>query len=283
MEVDSMLTGRRGVSLPFTDFSDPIMPDVPETNGLMASLTDHAKESGWKYLEMRTRQPLPDEFTPSSLYFGHDLDLTQAEGAIFSRFRESTQRNIRKAEKEGVSVTMQRSIDAVREFYRIHCMRRKEHGLPPQPFIWFSKFFDHIIAKGLGVVALARYQEKVIAGAVYVHFMDQAVYKYGASDSRYQHLRANNLVMWEAIRWCRENGLKRFSFGRTESDNKGLLQFKEGWGARESVIYYYRYDIRQNTFIKHDHPVTGPHNRIFRNLPMPLLKIAGKVLYRHMG
>ncbi len=283
MEVDSLLTGRRGVSLPFTDYCDPIIPENSEIDGLMASLIGYGKKAGWKYIEMRTRRQLPAKFTPSSIFFGHTLDLTRTEETIFSQFRESTQRNIRKAEKEGVSITIQRSYEAVKEFYGLHCKRRKEHGLPPQPFKWFSRFFDHIIAKDMGMVALAEYKGKLIAGAVYVYFMDQTTYKYGASDSRYQHLRSNNLIMWEAIRWCRMNGVKHFSFGRTEADNKGLLQFKEGWGARESAIYYYRYDMRQKAFVKYDHPIHGSHNRIFRNMPMPVLKLAGKVLYRHMG
>jgi len=48
---------------------------------------------------------------------------------------------------------------------------------------------------------LASHKGKNIASAVYFHFGDKAIYKYGASDRKYQHLRANNLVMWEAIRW----------------------------------------------------------------------------------
>jgi hypothetical protein len=283
MEVDSMVTGKRGVSLPFTDYCDPIMSDQAAFDDVMASLIAYGKKAGWKYFELRTEHPLPREITPSSFFYGHTLDLSREEETIFSRFRDSTKRNIRKAEKEGVAVTITRSLDAVREFYRLHCMRRKDHGLPPQPYVWFRKIHDHVIAKNHGFTALASYGGNWIAGAVYCHFGDQAFYKYGASDKRYRHLRANNLVMWEAIRWCGRVGCSRFSFGRTERENKGLLQFKQGWGAREFPICYYRYDLSRNAFIRHDEPITGLHNRIFRNMPVPLLKLAGTVLYRHMG
>ena len=44
-----------------------------------------------------------------------------------------------------------------------------------------------------GFVALASYSNRVVAGAVFFHFGSKAIYKYGASDRNYQHLRANNL------------------------------------------------------------------------------------------
>jgi len=39
------------------------------------------------------------------------------------------------------------------------------------------------------------------------------MYKFGASDSGFQHLRPNNLVMWEGIRHCAERGCERLHFG----------------------------------------------------------------------
>lgn len=61
---------------------------------------------------------------------------------------------------------------------------------------------------------LASFKGTIIAGAIYFHFGEKAVYKYGASDVKYQQLRPNNLVMWEAIRLYCQNGYKSFCFGR---------------------------------------------------------------------
>jgi len=33
------------------------------------------------------------------------------------------------------------------EYYRLHCLTRKRHGLPPQPTGFFQKIQEHIIAK----------------------------------------------------------------------------------------------------------------------------------------
>jgi lipid II:glycine glycyltransferase (peptidoglycan interpeptide bridge formation enzyme) len=130
---------------------------------------------------------------------------------------------------------------------------------------------------------LASYNKKTIAGAVYFHFGDKALFKYGASEKKYRHLRANNLVMWEAVKQYVKNGYGSFCFGRTEPENAGLRQFKSGWGAKEYLIYYYKYDLIKGAFVKDSSKVKGLHNKIFKNMPIPLLKITGSLLYRHMG
>src|SRR5512139_3670027 len=51
MEVNSWLTGRRGVSLPFSDHCRFLGPDESCLSEMTASVIDHGKESGWKYAE----------------------------------------------------------------------------------------------------------------------------------------------------------------------------------------------------------------------------------------
>ena len=43
-----------------------------------------------------------------------------------------------------------------------------------------------------------------------------AVYKFGASDERLQELRANNLAMFEGIKYLAEGGAETLHFGRTD-------------------------------------------------------------------
>jgi hypothetical protein len=283
MEVKSVLTGKRGVSLPFTDYCELIISDKDNFQALMDHLIEYGKKAGWKSIEMRSCNTLPQDIPLSSFYYGHTLGLTQGEETIFSNFRDSTKRNIRKAIKEGLNVTINTSLKSIEEFYRLNCLTRKEHGLPPQPYYFFKKIYEHIISKNIGIVVLAEYKNKNIAGAVYFHFGDKAIYKYGASDKNHLYLRANNLVMWEAIKWCSQSGFKEFCFGRTEPENQGLLQFKRGWGTKEDIIKYYKYELRKEEFVKDSSKVTALHNKIFNRMPMPLLRIIGMVLYKHMG
>jgi lipid II:glycine glycyltransferase (peptidoglycan interpeptide bridge formation enzyme) len=126
------------------------------------------------------------------------------------------------------------------------------------------------------------YQAKPIAGAVYFHHAGNAIYKYGASDPKYQKLRPNNLIMWEAIKeYCR-HGYQTLSFGRTEPENQGLLQFKRGWGTDERIINYYKFDLRKGCFVEGQPDFRSSYN-FFKIMPSALLRFTGNLLYRHVG
>jgi len=180
------------------------------------------------------------------------------------------------------------SLEGMEEFCRLNCMTRKQHGLPPQPFNFFKSIFNHVISKNLGNIILASKGGKNIAGAVFFQLGEKVLFKYGASDMEFQDLRANNLAMWEGIRLFCNNGHKSFCFGRTEPKNKGLQQFKAGWGTEEQTIHYFKYDLTRGVFFSNiKNTELGMRNILFNRLaqrmPIPVLNLAGSLLYRHMG
>jgi hypothetical protein len=282
MEIKSFLTGSRGVSLPFTDMCNPVAVDQDAYWALLRKATEYGRKAKWNYIEMRGGTNFLPTQPASAKYFIHFLDLSADEGEIRSNFRTSFQRNIRKAEREGVTVTLERSWESVKVFYKLHCGTRRHHGLPPQPWSFFKKIHEHVIAAGKGFVALAKYQNRWAAGALYALYRDQAIYKYGASDRGLLHLRPNNLVMWEAIRWCCRNGIRSFSFGRTEPENEGLMRFKSGWGAKRDLLNYHKFDMCFNRFVG-DKAGLKTSYAAFKTLPIPMLRLAGHLLYRHVG
>ena len=283
MEVKSFLTGKRGVSLPFTDYCDPIILNGVPFGELLNCIIEHGQKDEWRYLELRGGRDFLSSNSPSSTYLGHTLDLVKGQEQIFSGLRDSTKRNIKKAVKEGVKVDISQALDSVKEFYRLNCITRKDHGLPPQPYSFFKKVHEHILANNFGFIVLASFEGKTIAGEVYFHLKEKAVYKYGASDKTFQHLRANNLVIWEGIRECIRRGCTILSLGRTELGHEGLLQFKRGWGTTEQQMNYYRYDFKKETFVHAQSRTTGFHNSIFKNMPVPILNKVGALLYRHFA
>jgi len=282
MEIKSFLTGTRGVSLPFTDACPMIIQERKQFREIIDHIIEYGKSCKWKHIEWRAGETFSQDVASSCYFYTHSLDLTHDEKEFLTGFRSSTKRNIKKAEKEGVHTEVCYSSEAVREFYRLNCLTRKDHGLPPQPYFFFKKIHEHIISKKKGFVMLASHHGRNIASAVYFHFGDKAIYKYGASNRKYQHLRANNLVMWEAVRWFGKNRFKEFSFGRTEPENEGLLQFKRGWGTEEKTMNYHKYDLRNDAFVK-DSSKPKTSYALFRKMPSPLLNLAGTLLYRHVG
>jgi hypothetical protein len=284
MEVNSRLTGKRGVSLPLTDYCEPIVSKDMDEKEVLDFINKFARKAGWKYIEIRGEGDLFHEKPHASFFYKHSITITPDQDKVFSRFKSNTQRNIKQSIREGVEVKIDNSLESIKEFYRLNCLTRKEHGLPPQPFYFFRKVYEHIISVDHGVISLASYKGRVIAGAVYFHFGSKVIYKYGASDKTYQHLRPNNLVMWEAIRWYSMHGCDYLCFGRTETENTGLRQFKNSWGSEETNIKYFKYDINNSKYVlENSLQVKDFIKNIFKRMPVPLLKVIGTALYRHVG
>lgn len=281
LEIRSFLTGRRGVSLPFSDYCDPLTADIESDFNILPWLIHYGKARGWEYIELRTRKELPEGVTPSETFFRHELELQHDPDRILRTFRDSTARNIRKAQKAGIEIRVDVSEEGVKEFYRLNCLTRRDHGLPPQPYRFFTLLHEHLMSKGFGFVVLALKNGVAISGNLYLHFGDRAYYKYGASDSKYQDVRANNLVMWEAIRWYTKKDFRSLCFGKTELFHDGLRQFKKGWGTRESKIHYLNYDMGKKEYIVRASHVRGFYNQFFRAMPIPVSKTIGSILYKH--
>jgi hypothetical protein len=49
------------------------------------------------------------------------------------------------------------------------------------------------------------------------------------------------LLFWRTIREAQENGLEELDMGRSNTDNPGLIAFKEHWGATGSLLNYWTY------------------------------------------
>lgn len=283
MEVKSFLTGKRGVSLTFTDYCEPIAHDPEIFHILLQRVIEHGRKAGWAHIEFRGGQKFLPHAPVQATYIGHTLALCSDEAQLLARFRSSTRRNITKSTLEGVETRMDTGLRAVDDYYRLHCLTRKRHGLPPQPFHFFRNVHDCIIARGHGFTALAYHRGQLIAGAMFFHFGNRALYKYGASDDSWQHLRANNLLMWEAIRWYGQNGYATFCFGRTDCNHTGLRQFKNGWGTKEKIIHYYRYDLGTGQYLANNGRGKSAAAQILEKTPHHILKVIGQFLYKHMG
>jgi len=282
MEVNSFLTGRRGVCLSFSDSCGAVAEGTEEFQLLFDSVLELGRMSGWRYVEFHGEPYLGREL-PARAYAHHAIELCEDEKLMHSRLRKGTASSIRKAEKEGVVVSFGETLEDVHEFYRLHCLTRRRHGVPPQSVSFFEKLHEHVISQGFGFTALARHGDAVVAGLVCLHFGDQAVWKYGASDENFKHLSANNVVLWETIKHCARNGLRSLSLGRTDLDNEGLLSFKNGWGAVRTTLNYYRYDFGKSGFVTDREHDLGLFKRVLRTMPVDLLKMIGRLAYRHIG
>jgi hypothetical protein len=61
MDVRSFLTGRRGVSLPFSDYCEPIFLDESRKTDVVEGLKEYAKKSRWRYIEFYGKEYFTEE------------------------------------------------------------------------------------------------------------------------------------------------------------------------------------------------------------------------------
>jgi CelD/BcsL family acetyltransferase involved in cellulose biosynthesis len=232
------LRGRRWISLPFTDYCPPLLPARAELPDLAAGLDSLRRAANVRSLELR------DELgnqrrTSFPAGVRHVLLLDQEPSAIFASLKSSTRRNIRAALRNGVRVVRREGQSDVTEtFYRLQSVTRRRLGVPVQPRKYFEALWRNMIARKLGFLLLAYFQDRPIAGAIFLEWKTTVVYKHGASDHSFWSLRPNDLLFWKAIESSAGRGAHIMDFGRSAFEDQGLRRFKNGWGACEHDLVY---------------------------------------------
>ena len=283
MEVNSALTGKRGVALPFTDFCEPQVKSKEDCQILLDHILSYGKLNNWKYFELRGGNSCLSLKNSFETYIEHQIDLKKHLDDIYKNIRSSFKRNIKKSVKHEVRIEISQSKKALNDFINLNFLTRKRHGLPPQPSSFF-KNLHRFCLKNHGYIFIGTVEKKVIAGAIFLIHHGNVIYKYGASDIDYQSLRPNNQLMWEAIQFFKKKNCSSISFGRTHPEHTGLLQFKNGLTKDTRAINYYRYDFTKNGFMDlKKHTGEKQINKIFNKMPIPILNLTGRLLYRHMG
>lgn len=282
MEVRSRLNGVRGVSLPFSDFCAPLFFGDEGYQTTMAAAVELGRARGWKHLELRDSSGSPLPASGAASYYAHTLDLRRSEKELFAGCASSLRRALRKAENNALAVEVESSRGALEEFYRLHCQTRRRHGLPPQPWRFFEYILSEVLQAGKGWVVLIRRKGRPTAAAVFFRRGRHALYKFGASDANAGNLRANNLVIWEGIKFLVRSGAEFLHFGRTDLDHDGLRRFKLSWGAIEAPLRYLRFDFRKGEWMFGQSGPQRFHPQIFKYLPLPLNRVAGAMIYPHL-
>src|SRR5262249_7853204 len=134
-------TGRRVVSLPFSDHCEPLVNIADESDSLLLRIRRYVDEDKCKYIEIRPVSYLPSgrtELASGVAYLLHRLELRPSAQELFRNFhKDCVQRKIRRAEREKLDYEEGTSEDLLRKFYRLLVMTRRRQCLPPQPLHWF--------------------------------------------------------------------------------------------------------------------------------------------------
>jgi len=281
--VKSWLTGKRLVSLPFSDHCEPLVDSLDQLKMLLEPAQKELREGKLKYIDIR---PLSLTFSPglenAETYFLHLLDLRPTLDELYKKLHgDSIRRKIQRAERESLTHEVGSSEEMLAEFYNLHVITRQRQEVPPHPLKWFRN-----VLTCLGEAAQIRVARKngtAIASILTLAHKDKMVYKYGCSDAHSHNLGGMQFLFWHLIRYAKEHGFVELDFGRSECANTGLVTFKDRWGARRQELKYLRYPERPANSDQDSSRAMKLGKKVFARCPQSVLRVAGNLLYPHVG
>lgn len=275
------LSTRRWIALPFSDYCTPLADDDHSRQNLLHSLADQALMHSIKRVEIRWSAGFPPYQQESGQFVHHSIPLEPDPVNVAGRVHRQQMQNVLRAQKDGIRIQHGTSLADMRTFYRLHTITRRKHGIPVQPWIFFTSL-QRILENGLGFILLAYYNNQCISAGLFLHWGKTLTYKYSATDPRSYSLRPNHLITWTAIQWGCENTFTTFDFGRSDVEDKGLRSFKCRWGAIETpLVYSYLPSIPKLSYSKSEKSRSLMNNFI-QHTPLWVTRTTGELLYRFL-
>lgn len=206
------------------------------------------------------------------------LDLTKSEEELLKNMHSKTRYNIKIAQKHAVEIIEDNSEKAFGEYLKL-----TEETTKRQKFFAHTQKYHQLMWETLGNkklmknkltahLLLVKYKKEVLVAWILFVFKDTLYYPYGASSDKHRETMASNLMMWEAIKFGKEMGLKKFDMWGAlgpEPNPKdpwyGFHRFKQGYGA-ELVEFVGSYDLVINPIIYKIYKVADKIRWIFLRL-----------------
>jgi vancomycin resistance protein VanK len=179
----------------------------------------------------------------------------RSEDDVLKGMNQLWRRNIKKAAKEGVEVTVDKP-DDLPAFHALYAETAERDGFTPRPLGYFQTMFTALQAEDPDRIRLylAHHDGELVAATTWVRVGTHVWYSYGASSSEKRDVRGSNAVQWQMIRDAMAAGAAIYDLrGITDTldpadPHIGLIQFKVGTGG-EAAEYVGEWDLPINKLV----------------------------------
>ncbi|MBU6533317.1 lipid II:glycine glycyltransferase FemX [Streptomyces sp. NPDC057245] len=227
-------------------------PEVRRLTGLPGGHADpvgdavsrRLREAGW------LPQSPEDGFGAGQPQFTYEVPLAgRSEDDVLKGMNQQWRRNIKKAAKAGVEVTLGGAPDLA-AFHELYVHTAARDGFRPRPAAYFETMFGELSAEDPERIKLylARHEGELVAATILVRVGAHAWYVYGASSTAKREVRGSNACQWAMIRdsmaaGCDVYDLRGITPTLDAADpHVGLIRFKVGTGGR-AVRYVGEWDL----------------------------------------
>jgi CelD/BcsL family acetyltransferase involved in cellulose biosynthesis len=283
-EVRSSFTGARLISLPFSDHAQPLMNESGDPLELQQWMEAEYIRGQWKYVELRPvawNVDSDSSLVATESFWIHNLDLTPSLDKIFRNLHKSCfQRRIRHADHEHLTYERSSTNQLLDEFYNLLLITRRRHALLPQPREWFQNIMAELSPNA--EIRIARKDGAAIAAIMTLRHRGTVVYKYGCTDGRFHRLAGMPFLLWKMIEESKQEGLERIDLGRTELENRGLIEFKDRMGTTRTKMSYLRYPKSEKTSGVQLSRMGG-ERKLLTFLPGVVSSTMGRLVYKHIA
>lgn len=274
------LLGKKLVSIPFdTEFGGPLCYEEEVGKRLIEEARNYAINQNVKYLEIRNANPISyvenEGFVEKKPVFHTRLTLTTVE-ENWNKMVKNHRVAVKQSWKRGVETFIASEYEHMNLFYEELLKFFKSVGSPIYPKNFFLNIYSKLKEKNMMQLVIAKHKDNIIGYTLLLCYKDKVIYRFGVVKQKYLQLRPYNALIWRAIEWAIQSKYKLFTFGYTYPSQRGLLKFKEGWGAINKRSHHYYFSVSGNipSFEK-QYDSHSFAKKTYQKLPLTLTKFIG--------
>ena len=152
--------------------------------------------------------------------------------------RSDITRNLKKAQRQPITLSEEQTRSNVDEWFRIHEKRMGELDSTPIPRELFNSILKNMVLKEKGKFLFAFYKDKMIFGDVFLFNKKKMDAFMISADSGYTRLGVNYLAVNHMIRLANKKNISVFDWMSSPKKGDGVYKWKEKWGSHERTFLY---------------------------------------------
>ena len=280
VHLNSLFFGNFLVSMPYFNYGGVCAENLPARNLLIDEAIRTAKGLGASHMEFRQELPLENGFPVKTSKVSMRLVLPTSEKDLWTSFPSKLRSQIRKPQKEGMTVRIARH-EELENFYRIFSINMRDLGTPVYPKHFFRNILDYF-PENSWICTVSAGATPVASGFL-LGFKGNLEIPWASSIREYNRLGPNMLLYWSCLEFACNRGFRVFDFGRSTA-GESTYRFKEQWGAVPHPMYWHYWMTNEGPM-----PEINPRNKKYRfaigmwkRLPVPVTRLFGPSIVRNI-